>query len=170
MDSVSDICKYHFLCFMTIIEAKVMSGHQEKRSSKKNSWFRAAIHVFRSDFCKEREKWPWNTFWSIKIGQNIKLGKSRWSPEMTWKVPVFDMFYVISQPFFEDIDLKCCTHIHQSLPSNISSVSFENFVFEGVNFEKEKKLLKIWKFWRIFKIFKIQDSSFVAPLILRHFI
>ena len=36
MDSVSDICKYHLLCFMTIIEVKVMSGHQVKRSSKKN--------------------------------------------------------------------------------------------------------------------------------------
>ena len=35
MDSVSDICKYHVQCFMTIIEAKVMSGHQVKRSSKK---------------------------------------------------------------------------------------------------------------------------------------
>ena len=35
MDSVSDICKYHLLCFMTIIEVKVMSGHQVKRSSKK---------------------------------------------------------------------------------------------------------------------------------------
>ena len=31
MDSVSDICKYHILCFMTIIEVKVMSGHQVKK-------------------------------------------------------------------------------------------------------------------------------------------
>ena len=29
MDSVSDICKYHLLCFVTIIEVKVISGHQE---------------------------------------------------------------------------------------------------------------------------------------------
>ena len=35
MDSVSDICKYHLLCFVTLIEVKVMSGHQVKRSSKK---------------------------------------------------------------------------------------------------------------------------------------
>ena len=35
MDSVSDICKYHLLSFMTIIEVKVMSGHQVKKSSKK---------------------------------------------------------------------------------------------------------------------------------------
>ena len=36
MDNVSDICKYHLLCFVTIIEVKVISGHQvKKRSSKK---------------------------------------------------------------------------------------------------------------------------------------
>ena len=30
MDSVTDICKYHFLCFVTIIQVKVISGHQVK--------------------------------------------------------------------------------------------------------------------------------------------
>ena len=35
MDSVSDICKYHLLCFMTIIEVKVMSGHQVKKGQAK---------------------------------------------------------------------------------------------------------------------------------------
>ena len=36
MDSVSDICKYHLLCLMTIIEVKVMSGHQVKKVKQKN--------------------------------------------------------------------------------------------------------------------------------------
>ena len=36
MDSVSDICKCHFLCFMTIIEVKVMSGHQVKKVKQTN--------------------------------------------------------------------------------------------------------------------------------------
>ena len=36
MDSVSDICKYHLLCFATIIEVKVMSGHQVKKVKQKN--------------------------------------------------------------------------------------------------------------------------------------
>ena len=31
MDSVSDICKYHLLCFVIIIEVKVMPGHQVKK-------------------------------------------------------------------------------------------------------------------------------------------
>ena len=28
MDCVTDICKYHFLCFVTITQVKVISGHQ----------------------------------------------------------------------------------------------------------------------------------------------
>ena len=37
MDSVSDICKYQLLCFMTIIEVKVMSGHQVKKVKQKKN-------------------------------------------------------------------------------------------------------------------------------------
>ena len=44
---------------------------------------------------------------------------------------------------FEDIDLKFCRHIHETLPSNIYYGFFENFHFEGESFEKEKKMLKI---------------------------
>ena len=46
----------------------------------------------------------------------------------------------------------------------------ENFDFEGENFEIEKKMLKILEIFRNFQNFKIRDSSFVALLILRHFI
>ena len=35
MDSVTDICKYHFLCFVTIIQVKVISGHQVKKVKQK---------------------------------------------------------------------------------------------------------------------------------------
>ena len=36
MDSVIDICKYHFLCFVTIIQVKVISGHRVKKVKQKN--------------------------------------------------------------------------------------------------------------------------------------
>ena len=35
MDSVSDICKYHLLWFVIIIEVKVISGHQVKKGQAK---------------------------------------------------------------------------------------------------------------------------------------
>ena len=31
MDSVTDICKYHFMCFGTMIQVKVISGNQVKK-------------------------------------------------------------------------------------------------------------------------------------------
>ena len=36
MDSVSDICVYHLLCFAAIIEVKVMSGNQVENVKQKN--------------------------------------------------------------------------------------------------------------------------------------
>ena len=66
MDSVTDICKYHFLCFVTIIQVKVISGHQVKKGQIKKSGFRAAIHVFRSSFRKERENDPKTPFEASK--------------------------------------------------------------------------------------------------------
>ena len=36
MDSVINICKYHFLCFVTIIQIKIISGHQVERAKPKN--------------------------------------------------------------------------------------------------------------------------------------
>ena len=35
MDTVSDICKYHLLYFATIIEVKLISGHQVKKGQAK---------------------------------------------------------------------------------------------------------------------------------------
>ena len=37
MDGVTDICKYHFLCFVTIIQVKVISGHRVKKVKQKKN-------------------------------------------------------------------------------------------------------------------------------------
>ena len=55
MDSVTDIVKYHFLCFVTIMQVKVISGHQVKKVKPPKTGFIAAMQVFRSMFPKERE-------------------------------------------------------------------------------------------------------------------
>ena len=36
MDSVTDICECHFLCFVTILQVNVISGHQVKKVKQKN--------------------------------------------------------------------------------------------------------------------------------------
>ena len=58
MDSVTDICKYHFVCIVTIIQVKVISGHQVKKVKQKIRDLELRYMLFRSDFRKEREKWP----------------------------------------------------------------------------------------------------------------
>ena len=68
---------------------------------------------------------------------------------------------------FEDIDLKFCTHIHATLPSNICYGFLKILILRGKILKKKKKCWKFWIFLEIFKILKIRDSSFVALLILR---
>ena len=72
MGSVTDICKYHFLSFVTIIHVKVISGHQvgKKGQTQKKSGFRVAIYVFRSDFRKESENDPKTLFEASKLVEN----------------------------------------------------------------------------------------------------
>ena len=55
MDSVTDICKYHFLCFVTIIQVKVISGHQVKKSNKKNRDLELR-YMFLGQICAKNAK------------------------------------------------------------------------------------------------------------------
>ena len=69
--------------------------------------------------------------------------------------------------FFEDIDFKFCTHIHETLSSNICYV----FYFDlGETVLKKNWTFVLIFFLEIFKILKIRDNSFVALLLLRHLI
>ena len=139
----------------------------KKRSSKKICDLELRYMFFWSDFRKEREKWPWNTFWSVKIGQFF-FRKITIESRNDVKNACFWHVLCHISAIFEDIDLQLCAHIHQPLPSNTFTVFFENFNFEGENFEKGKKMLTILEIWQIFKILRIRDSSFVTLLILRH--
>ena len=63
---------------------------------------------------------------------------------------------------FKDINLKFCTHIHETLPSNIW-YDFLKILIWGKLSWKEKKWTFLWKLSDIFKILKIRDSSFCSP-------
>ena len=67
MDSVSDICKYHLLCFVTIIEVKVISGHQvKKRSSKKFRDIEVRYMLLGQIFAKNAKNYPKTLFEASK--------------------------------------------------------------------------------------------------------
>ena len=74
MDSVSDICKYHLLWFMTIIEVKVMSGHQVKKVKQKKCDLELRYMFLAQIFAKNAKNDPKTLF---EIDQKIKFGKSR---------------------------------------------------------------------------------------------
>ena len=68
MDSVTDICKYHFLCFVTIIQVKVISGHQVKKvKQKKNRDLELRYMFLGQIFAKNAKNEPKTLF--EKIGQ-----------------------------------------------------------------------------------------------------
>ena len=67
MDSVSDICKYHLLCFMIIIVVKVMSGHQVKKvKQKKNRDLELRYMFLGQIFAKNAKNDPKTLFESSK--------------------------------------------------------------------------------------------------------
>ena len=58
MDSVTDICKYHFLCFVTIIQVKVISGHQVKKVKQKNRDLELRYMFLGQTFAKNAKNEP----------------------------------------------------------------------------------------------------------------
>ena len=97
MDSVSDICKYHLLCFLTIIEVKVISGHQVRKVKEKNRDLELRYMFIGQIFAKNAKNAPKTLFEAPKNKSRKITVKSR----NDVKVPVFDMFYVISQSFLK---------------------------------------------------------------------
>ena len=87
------------------VQGHLRSSGKKGQPPKQKSWYGTAIHVFRSDFHKEHEKWPKYTFWKIKIGQKIKIAKMG-------KFGCFQHVLGHISAIFEDIDLKLCTHIN----------------------------------------------------------
>ena len=173
MDSVSDICKYHLLCFMTIIEVKVMSGHQVKKVKQKKFRDLELRYMFLGQiFAKKREKLTLKLFLKHQNRSKNKIRKiTVKSRNDVKKCLFFDMFYVISQPFLKISTWKFCTHIHQPLSSNILSGFLKILILRGKILKKKKKLSKILKILKNFQKFpKSKIAVFVAPLILRHFI
>ena len=79
MDSASDICKYHLLCFVTIIEVKVISRHQVKKVKQKCLRDLELRYMFLGQmFANNAEKNdPKTLFQASKSVKKIKLEKSR---------------------------------------------------------------------------------------------
>ena len=69
MDSVTEICKYHFLCFVTIIQVKVITGHQVKKV-KKNRDLELRYMSLGQIFAKNAKNEPKTLFEASKLVKN----------------------------------------------------------------------------------------------------
>ena len=56
MDGVSDICKYHLLCFVVIIQVKVISGHQVGKGQTKKIRYLEPRYMFLGQFFAKNAK------------------------------------------------------------------------------------------------------------------
>ena len=139
MDSVTDICKYHFLCFVTIIQVKVISGHQVKKV--KQFFFRnlELRYMFLGEiFAKNTKNDPKTLFEASKSVKKQNSENHGKVPKWREKCLFWHVLCYISA-IFEDIDLKFCTHIHETLPSNIC-YGFLEILIWGETVLKRKKL------------------------------
>ena len=130
---------------------------QVTRSKASKCWFwlpDTVIHVFRSVFRQEREKWPQNIFFLIKIGGKWKIRKSLEYLEITWKVAVFGIQMAFKKSFSKIstsnviqifIDLVCiaCIPVFLKMLEIFGyRTKFQNFEFKLTQFSKYSQ---IWK-------------------------
>ena len=156
MDSVTNICKYHFLCFVTIIQVKVISGHQVKKV--KQIFFRdlELRYMFLGQiFAKIAKNEPQNRS-KNKIRKITVKSRNDVKSACFWHV----LCYISA--IFEDIDLKFCAHIHETLPSNICH-GFLKILIWGKLFWKEKKLDLFLKIFQNFQNFENPRSQLCSP-------
>ena len=151
MDNVTDICKYHFLYFVTIIQVKIISAHQVKKVKQKISWFRAAIHVYRSDFRKEREKWPWRHFLKRQNRSKSKIRKITVNvPKWIEKCLFFTCFMLYLSHFWR-YRLEVVYTFMRHCPLTYIMFFCWKFWFGGKLSRKEKKIGHLKKNWKFCK-------------------
>ena len=141
----------------------------EKGQTKKNRDLELRYMFLGQIFTKNAKNDPKTLFEASKSVKN-KIRKITVKSRNDVKSACFLHVVCYISAIFEDIDLKFCTHIHETLPSNICYGFLKILILRGKILKKKKKILKILDFFGISKILKIRDSSFVALLILRHFI
>ena len=73
MDTVSNICKHHLLCFVTVIDVNVISGHQVKKVKQKNRDLEVRYMFLGQIFAKNAKNVPK----TLKKRQNRSKNKIR---------------------------------------------------------------------------------------------
>ena len=106
------------------------------KGQTKKTWFRAAIHVLGQIFAKNAKNDP-KTLLKRQNRSKNKIRKITVKSRNDVKSACFWHVLCYISAIFEDIDLKFCIHIHETLPSNIC-YGFLEILIWGKLFWKEK--------------------------------
>ena len=152
MDSVTDICKYPFLCFVTIIQVKVISGRQVKKV--KQFFFRdleLRCMFLGQIFAKNAKNDPSTLFEASKSVKKQNSENHGKVPKWREKRLFFNMFYDISQAF---LNISTWNFVHifmRHCPLTYICYVFLNWF--GGNCLENKKMDILW-FLRDFQNFE----------------
>ena len=135
INRVSNIYKYRYE------HLRLMSGQGHPRSrgqERSNLYFRPlcdSMHVYGSDFRKEREKWPKTSFFRTQVEQNLKIGNNGNSQKCLEKW----LFSWFKMTFCSDFSRYIFEIWHAYLPTIILSHIFRFFRKDYFFLEKKYK-------------------------------
>ena len=123
---------------MTIIQVKVISGHQVKKVKQNNQDLVLRYMFLGQIFAKNAKNNP-KTLLKRQNRSKNKIRKITVKSRNEVKSACFLHVLCHISAIVEDIDMKLCTHIHETLPSNICYVFLKMFIW-GKLFRKEKNM------------------------------
>ena len=153
MDSATDICKYHSLWFVTIIQVKVILGHQVKKDKQKNRDLELR-HMFLGQIFAKNAKNDPKHFLKRQNRSKNKIRKITVKSRNDVKNAYFWHVLCYISAIFEDIDLKFCTHIHETLPSNICYGFLKILIWWETVLKRKKKMDIFLEIFRNFENFE----------------
>ena len=74
-------------------------------------WVWAGWYMFGDTFSSRTQKMTLEHFWTAQIGHILKIVEKQKSQRTAWKMTVFGLQNTKTRSF-QDIYLKCCTHVH----------------------------------------------------------
>ena len=169
MDRIWDTSRYHPKLSVSIFKVKVIQGHKVKERSNWKFWVWVAWYMFLGQFfVKNAKNDPRTLFERPKSEKILKIGKMQKSPEIGWKMAVFDLLNAKTRTFFK-ISTWNFVHVY-TWQDSFTYIpvfwKFENFAqtFLKITFFVDY----FFTIFKIFKILKIRDSSLLATCILNN--
>ena len=115
---------------MIIIQVKIISGHQVKRSTPPPNWDLELRYIFLGQIFAKHGKSDSETLFETSKSVHNKIRKMAFKSRNDMKTACFLHVFCHNSAIFENIDLTFCTHIHEPLSYNMLYGFMKNCDFE----------------------------------------